>query len=312
MMNRKQFFRAGAIAGVLALGLSACGGGGDTTTTDEGTAAATGGSGGSGETINLGFLPGWPDGLSAAYLWEHVLTENGYEVEMTEVADAGVLYTGVAQGDMDVYPSAWPEVTHASYMEEYGDQLEDLGAYYEGAVLNLSVPEYTEIDSIPELAENPDMFGSEIIGIEAGAGHMANMKDSVIPTYGLDDAGFTLVESSTAAMLAELQSAIDAEEDIVVTLWKPFWPMSAFPVKPLEDPEGAMGDPETLNAIATAGFSDEHSEVAEWMGNFKLSQEQQGTLENMIVNEYGEGQYEEAVDAFLEENPEILDTIMGN
>ena len=307
MFKRKNFLRTSALAGVLALSLTACGDGGDTNGGDEGD----NGDGGGG-TITLGYLPGWPDGLSAAYLWEHVLTENGYEVEMTDVADAGVLYTGVAQGDMDVYPSAWPEVTHAAYMDQYGDDLEDLGSYYEDAVLNLAVPEYTDIDSIPELAENPDMFDGEIVGIEAGAGHMENMNAEVIPTYGLDEAGFTLQESSSAAMLAELESAIDSEEDIVVTLWRPYWPMEEYPVKALEDPEGAMGEPETLNSIATAGFSEEFPEVAEWMGNFELSQEEQGVLEGMVVNEYGEGEYEEAIDAFFEENPEIMDQIMGN
>lgn len=308
MMNRTHLIRTGAITAALALGLTACGGGGDSTSSGEGTAAA----GGDGETIQLGFLPSWTDGLSLAYLWDHVLTEQGYEVEMTEVADAAPLFTGVAQGDVDVFPSAWPEVTHASYMEKYGEDLENIGDYYEGAVLTLAVPEYTDIDSIPELAENADMFDGEIIGIEAGAGHTENMKDSVIPTYGLEEAGLTLVESSTTAMLAELKTAIDNEEDIVVTLWRPFWANSSFPVKDLEDPEGAMGEPEPLSAVATAGFSEEQPEVAEMMGNLKLDDETYNELEDLVVNEYGEGKEPEAIDAFFEAHPEVMDQILGN
>src|SRR5690625_3141375 len=176
------------------------------------------------------------DGLSTAYLLDNRLTAMGYDVEHEEISEAGVLYAGLAQGDVDMYPSAWPEVTHASYMEEYGDSIEDLIGYYEGAVLNLSVPEYVDIDSIEDLVGQADRFGNRIVGIEPGAGLTEATQDSVIPGYGLDD--YELITSSTPAMITELQNAIDSEEDIVVTLWTPFWAMSEFSMKALEDPEG--------------------------------------------------------------------------
>jgi glycine betaine/proline transport system substrate-binding protein len=293
----------------MALGLlmTACG-------SDDGGDSDTGsseeGGGGGDQTITLGIIPSWTDGLSTAYLWQNILESEGYTVEIEEIAEAAPLYTGVANGDIDIYPSAWPEVTHASYMEQYGDDLEDLGAYYEGAKLTFAVPEYTDISSIEELADNADMFDGKITGIEPGAGLTQVTKEEVMPTYGLDE-DFTLVESSTTAMLAELQKAVDAEEDIVVTLWRPFWANSEFPVKDLEDPEGALGEPETLNAIATAGFSEEHPEVADMAANFKLDDDQYGSLEDMVVNEYGQGKESEAIDAWLEENPDFVDSLKG-
>jgi glycine betaine/proline transport system substrate-binding protein len=307
MKLNRTMRRTGLAAGLLALGLSAAACGSD----DGGDTASDGGGGGEGGggTVTLGIIPSWTDGLSTAYLWEHVLTEEGYEVEIEEIADAAPLYTGVANGDIDVYPSAWSEVTHEAYMDEYGDDLEDLGAYYEGAKLTLAVPEYTDISSIADLKGNEDMFDSKIVGIEAGAGLTKATKEQVIPTYGLDD--YTLVESSTTAMLAELKKATEAEEDIVVTLWKPFWANSEFPVKDLEDPEGALGEPEALHAIATKGFSEEMPEVAEMMGNFKLDDEQYGSLENMVVNEYGEGKEAEAIDAWIEQNPDFMESLKG-
>src|SRR5690606_37262291 len=111
-----------------------------------------------------------------------------------EVTDAGLLYTGVANGDIDVYPSAWPEVTHAAYMEENGDDLEDLGAYYDNAILTLSVPEYTDIASIEDLKGNADMFDGKITGIEAGAGLTKVTKEEAMPAYDLEGE-YTLVES---------------------------------------------------------------------------------------------------------------------
>ncbi|MBO0594080.1 glycine betaine ABC transporter substrate-binding protein [Nesterenkonia sp. E16_7] len=282
-----------------ALALTACGGGDDAA--ENGDAAESSG------TITLGIIPSWTDGLSMAYLWQAILEDEGYEVEIEEINDAAPLYTGVAQGDLDVYPSAWPEVTHAEYMEEYGDDLEDLGAYYEGAVLTLAVPAYTEIDSIEELPENAEDFNGQVIGIEPGSGHMGVTANDVFPAYELD-ADFELVESSTAAMLTELGSAIDAEEDIVVTLWRPFYAYGDFDLKDLEDPEGALGEPETLNFIANSEFSGEFPDVAEWMGNFTLSDEEYAELEDMMVNEYADNE-EEGAAAWMEDNAELIDSL---
>jgi glycine betaine/proline transport system substrate-binding protein len=294
-------------AGIAALTLTAtaCGG-------DEGTdATADGGASGTGdcESVTLGFIPSWTDGLSMAHLWKSALESRDIEVEFEEISDAAPLYAGLAGGDVDVYPSAWSEITHADYMEEYGDDVEDLGAWYEGAVLTFAVPEYTDIDSIEDLAGNADMFDGRIVGIEPGAGLTRTTKESVMPAYGLDS--YELVESSTTAMLAELQAAIDAEEDIVVTLWRPFWANSEFPVKDLEDPQGALGETEGLHNIARAGFSDDCPQVAELMSDFTLTDEQYGSLENLVVNEYGEGQYAEAVDAWFEENSDVAETLKG-
>ena len=308
MLRNKMTRRLGLTLGVLALGLTAaCG-------SDDGGSAGggggEGGGGGGGETITLGIIPSWTDGLSTAYLWKDILEGEGYTVEIQELSEAAPLYTGLANGDIDVYPSAWPEVTHASYMEQYGDDIEDVGTYYDNAKLTFAVPEYTDITSIEDLAGNADMFNGRIVGIEPGAGLTEVTKDSVMPEYGLED-DYELVTSSTTAMLAELKKATDNEQDIVVTLWRPFWANSEFPVKDLEDPKGALGEPEGLHELARTGFSDDFPDVAEMMGNMKLDDQQYGQLEDMVVNEYGEGKEAEAIDAWLKENPDFVESLKG-
>jgi glycine betaine/proline transport system substrate-binding protein len=306
-MRKKMTARgSGLLAAFTAMALLASGCG-----SDDGDGGDSGDSGGrEGGTITLGIIPSWTDGLSTAYLWENILEEEGYEVEITELSEAAPLFTGLANGDVDVFPSGWPEVTHASYMDEYGDDIEDLGTYYDNAKLTFAVPEYTDIDSIADLKGNADRFDGKIIGIEPGAGLTKVTKESVIPAYDLGDE-YELVESSTTAMLAELQNATDAEQDIVVTLWKPFWANSAFPVKDLEDPEGALGEAEGLHALGRTGFAEEFPDVAEMMGNLKLDDDMYGQLEDMVVNEFGQGNEAEAVEAFLEENPDFVDSLKG-
>lgn len=302
--HRKHLRRGIALTATAALGLTlaACGSedGGD----------GSGGGGGEDKTITLGYIPSWTDGLSTAYLLDDILTEAGYTVEHEELADAGLLYTALAQGDVDIYPSAWPEVTHATYMEQYSDDIEDLDTYYDNAKLTFAVPEYTDVDSIADLPDNVDKFDGRIVGIEPGAGLTEVTKKDVIPTYGLDEAGYTLEESSTTAMLAELKKATDNQEDIVVTLWRPFWANSSFPVKDLEDPEGALGEAEGLHFLGTAGFSEEFPEVADWIGQIKLDDEQYGSLEDTVVNKH-EDDPAAGVTEWLEANPDVIPAFEG-
>lgn len=301
-MNNRKLTGILALGAAATLALAGC-----SSSTDE---AGAGGNGAEDKgTITLGFLPSWTDGLSTAYLLENQLEKLGYTVEMKTLTEAGPLYAGLAQGDVDMYPSAWPELTHASYMEQYSDDIEDLGAYYDNAKLTIAVPDYVDIDSIEDLKGNADRFDGKIYGIEPGAGLTAQTQDEMIPTYELGDE-YELVTSSTAAMLTELGAAIDDEEDIVVTSWRPFWANDAYGLKDLEDPMGAMGDPEALHFLGTAGFAEEFPEAAELIAGIHLDDAAYASLEDLVVNQYEEGDEPAAVEAWLEENPDAFETII--
>lgn len=306
-MRKRRIMTIAAFGAAASLTLAGCASDGAGGTTEFGG----GGGGPTGEkgTITLGFLPSWTDGLSTAYLLQDQLEKIGFNVEMKTLTEAGPLYTGLAQGDVDVFPSAWPEITHAEYMATYGDSIEDLGTYYDNAKLTIAVPEYTDIDSIDDLAAAGDQFGGKIFGIEPGAGLTAQTQ-KMMPEYGLDSS-YELVTSSTAAMLTELKSATEKKEDIVVTLWRPFWANDAFPLKDLEDPQGAMGEAEGLHFLGTEGFADEFPEAAELIEKIKLDDAQYGSLEDLVVNEYGEGREAEAVDAWLEEHGDDFDWVVS-
>ncbi|MGK9222136.1 MULTISPECIES: glycine betaine ABC transporter substrate-binding protein [unclassified Microbacterium] len=302
-MTKRRITAILALGATTALALAGCASG-------DGDAAGAGE--GDKGTITLGFLPAWTDGLSTAYLLQDQLEKLGYTVEMQTLTEAGPLYAGLAQGDVDIYPSAWPELTHRDYMEQYGDDIEDLGAYYDNAKLTIAVPTYMDdVNSIEDLAGQADRFDGKIYGIEPGAGLTKQTQEVMMPEYGLD-ADYELVTSSTAAMLTELGSAIDAQEDIAVTLWRPFWANDAYDIKDLEDPKGAMGDPEALHFLGTAGFAEEFPEAAELIAGIQLDDAEYGSLEDLVVNEFGDGKEAEAVDAWLEEHPDAFDTIVAD
>ena len=306
-MNKRHLTSFIALGAVASLALAGCASGGNGDSGDSGDAG--GDSGEEKGTITMGFLPAWTDGLSTAYLLEDQLGKLGYDVEMEELSEAGPLYAALSKGDVDMYPSAWSEVTHADYMEEFGDTIEDLGAYYDGAVLTIAVPDYMEdINSLEDLKGNADLFGGQIIGIEPGAGLTGVTQDAMMPAYGLD--GYELVTSSTAGMLATLDTAVAAEEPVVVTLWRPFWANSEWPMKDLEDPKGAMGATESLHFLGAEGFADENPEAAEFIEKVKLDDEQYGALEGMVTSDEYEGEPEAAVDAWLEEYGDQIDWLV--
>ncbi|MEO7589475.1 MAG: glycine betaine ABC transporter substrate-binding protein [Arachnia sp.] len=289
-------------AAVLGLSLAACG-------TDDTTTGGTGdGASNDMGTITLGFVPSWTDGLSTAYLLDNQLTQMGYTVKMETISEAALIYQAVTTGDVDMYPSAWPEVTHATYMKKYGDKIDDLGTYYDNAKLTWAVPEYMDVNSIEDLKGMGDVLNGKIIGIEPSAGLTEASLDRVIPEYELGDE-YELVTSSTTAMLAELKKATSTEKPIVVTLWRPFWANAEFPVKDLKDPKGALGEAEGLHFLGTKGFADEFPDAADWIGQLKLDDDQYGSLEDMVVNEYGDGKEAEAVSAWIEKNPDVLPEI---
>jgi glycine betaine/proline transport system substrate-binding protein len=245
-----------------------------------------------GGAISIGYIEGWSEGVAASYLWGALLEDAGYEVTMQPMSEAGFLYQGIASQDIDLYVAAWLPLTHENYWEAHEGDLEHVGTWYEEALLALSVPQYVVdeygITSIADLEDNADLFDSTITGIEPGAGMMGLAAESVMPTYGIDD--WNLLESSTAAMLAEWDSAYSNEEPIVVTLWEPHWAYAAWDIHNLEDPDGAWGDLDQMQVISWTGFSEEFSQAAQWLGNFSMEADEIGELMDYVTVQADDGE----------------------
>jgi glycine betaine/proline transport system substrate-binding protein len=297
MTKRKQLASGVALAGAAALVLTGCAGGDD-------AAGSTPSEGGADRPIQLAVFNGWDEGIAASHLWAAILEEQGYEVELT-YADVAPVYAGLAGGDFDLVLDTWLPITHADYMDQYGDDIVDLGAWNDEAKLTIAVNEDAPIDSLEELAANADAFGNQIVGIEPGSGLMRITGDEVVPGYGLD--GMTLIESSTPAMLAELQSATDAGENIVVTLWRPHWAYNAFPIKDLEDPQGLLGEAEGIHSVAATSFEEDFPEVFGWISEFQMPSDVLYSLEDAMFNEYDGDDYGPIVEQWIADNQEWVD-----
>ncbi len=258
---------------------------------------------GEGETVSIGWMP-WEEAIAVTNLWHVILEENGYDVQQEQL-DPGIVFDGIATGDLDLFLDAWLPNTHSQYMEQYGDDVEDLGQWLDEAPLTWTVPAYVdEVDSIADLNDHADLFDGTIVGIEPGAGLTDISQNEVIPTYDLAD-NYELVESSTPAMLSELDAAYQNEEPILVTLWRPHPAYGEYDLKDLEDPEGALGEPDQIHALARDGFGDDHPEAAAALENFQFDNETIAELTVQVLEE--EGEELEGARAWLEDNRDIVE-----
>ncbi|WP_031088946.1 glycine betaine ABC transporter substrate-binding protein, partial [Streptomyces sp. NRRL S-15] len=97
-------------------------------------APVPGGAGGSqqgkdaGKTVNMGYFP-WDEAIASTYLWQNMLEDRGYRTTVKQL-DPGPLYTGLAQGQLDVQFDSWLPTTHKDYWNRYKENLVDLGSWY--------------------------------------------------------------------------------------------------------------------------------------------------------------------------------------
>ncbi|MGR4878453.1 ABC transporter permease/substrate binding protein [Streptomyces sp. LARHCF249] len=257
---------------------------------------------GKGRTLSVGYIP-WDEGIASTFLWKELLERRGFKVDARQL-EAGALYTGLAGGQLDFQTDAWLPVTHAQYMEKYGNKLEDLGSWYGPTSLELSVPSYVkDVRSLADLKGKSAQFKGRIIGIEPSAGVMSILKDKVLKEYGLEGE-YQVVDGSTPGMLAELKRAYDKKEPVVAVLWSPHWAYSSYELTKLEDPKGVWGAGDGIHTLARKGFAADEPEVARWLSSFKLTEQQLTSLEAEIQNT-GKGKEQQAVRAWLAEHPEV-------
>lgn len=257
------------------------------------------GSGDSGKSITIGMVTGWAEGEAATALWKRLLTDKGYDVEVKNL-DTGPLYQGMSKGDVDLFLDSWLPGTHEDYWKKYGDKLEKVGSWYDSAPLTIAVPDYSPLQSLEDLKGKGKTYDGKIVGIEKSSGLYRVSQEDMLPAYGLEDE-YKVTTSSTAAMLTELKKAIDAKEDIIVTLWRPHWAYAKYPIRDLKDPKGAMGKPDTIFTVGRKGFAKDQPDVAAWLKKFKMDDKQLGSLEDLMENKY-KGNPDKAVDEWLKTN----------
>ncbi|MCF7946667.1 MAG: glycine betaine ABC transporter substrate-binding protein [Spirochaetia bacterium] len=244
----------------------------------------------------------WAEGVAYSHLAKVVLEDKmGYDVKITS-ADVGPAYTSVAQDDQDAFMECWRSL-HQDYLDNYEGKLVSLGNVYEGTETGLAVPTYVSIDKISQLNEYADKFDGKITGIDAGAGMMQKTENELIPEYGLDK--IKLLASSGPAMTASLKEAINNNEWIVVTAWKPHWMFGRWDLKFLEqDPDKMMWDKGDIEIIGRISLEEEKPELTQFLKNMYFEDAELADL--MLKIEESDEDVETAAREWMTNNEDVV------
>jgi glycine betaine/proline transport system substrate-binding protein len=269
-------------------------------------AGCGGGGGGSAEseskTLTLGNI-GWTENVAVSNLTKVVLEDElGYEEVELKTLDVGVLFQGVAGGDLHAFQDVWMP-NHTDLMKEVENDVEHLDPWYEGQTsFGLAVPDYmADTKSIADLNQS----GAErIIGIEPGAIITTKIEENVIPDYNL-----TLEHepSSTAAMLAEVERLYKDKEPFVFPPWCPHPMCEQYDFHYLEDPKDSQGNLDQPAKISTIVHEDLESDdpvAYAFLSTLRLNQEELISLENAIT-EAGDDPIKGS-QAWLENNRDVV------
>jgi glycine betaine/proline transport system substrate-binding protein len=255
-----------------------------------------------GMQLTLGYID-WDENVAVSTLTKVLLEEKfSYEVELQR-SDEAVLkqvYKGVAGGELDAFQDVWIP-NQKEYLSEVEDEVEHLDPWFDGKTeQGMAVPYYMEVRSLSKL----DHAGTDMInGIEPGSAVMPQIEDKVIPGYHLH---MKLVESSTSAMLSELDTAYRMREPIVFFGWSPHWMNTRYDIRYLKDPRDLQGDfnnSAEISSIVNDNLSEDDPVAYELIKSISLSKDEVNQME-ADINEAGDP--EPGVKAWLEDNRSIV------
>jgi glycine betaine/proline transport system substrate-binding protein len=252
---------------------------------------------------------GWTDITATTATTSVILEALGYAPDV-QVLSVPVTYTSLKNKDIDVFLGNWMPTMEADIKPYLDDKsVEDIVTNLEGAKYTLAVPSYTYdagLKSFQDIAKFKDKLGNKIYGIEAGNDGNRLILD-MISANKFDLAGFELVESSEAGMLAAVQKAVPSKEDVVFLGWEPH-PMNAnIDMKYLEGGDEVFGPNfggATVHTNVRAGYTTECPNMGVFLKNLVFSLKMENEIMGSILNDSAEPKA--AATAWLKANPDAI------
>ncbi len=258
------------------------------------------------KTANLVYV-NWAEGIAYTNVAKVVLEQKmGYEVEITS-SDVDPAFQSIAEGSQDAFMEVWLPVLHKGFVDNYGDQIVDLTAVYDGTQCGLVVPQYVYDDGLTSLnnLSNPTFksnLDSKIQEMNPGAGIMTMLNEVIVPEYSLEDYTILSVET-TPIMLDTLDTAIDNNEWIVATLWKPHWAFAEWGLKFLDEPEGIWSEGR-IHIFGRSGIAEDKPELKDFLEDMYLTNAQLSDL--MLQFKNSEDSNEVIAEKWVEENEAVV------
>jgi glycine betaine/proline transport system substrate-binding protein len=246
---------------------------------------------------------GWTDITATTATAAVVLEALGYETE-TKLLSVPVTYTGLAQGDIDVFLGNWMPTMEA-----------DIAAYREAGTVetlteNLTGTKYTlatnaagaalGIKSFADLVTHKDALDGKIYGIEPGNDGNRLILDRI----EADDFGMSalqLVESSEQGMLSQAMRLDQQGKPVVFLGWEPHPMNAAMELTYLTGGEEWFGAEGSVFTNTRKGFAAECPNTGKLLQNMTFTLAMENQIMGAILNDGEDATV--AAKAWLAANP---------
>lgn len=257
---------------------------------------------------------GWTDITVTTAVTSAVLQSLGYKTRTTMIS-VPVTYKSLADGkNMDVFLGNWmPTMENDIKAYREAGTVETVRANLENAKYTLAVPEELWSDGLKDFADLPkfkDKLEGKIYGIEPGNDGNRLIQSMIDKNaFGLKDAGFKVVESSEAGMLAQVDRAQKRHTGIVFLGWEPHPMNTRFKIKYLtggDDYFGPNFGQATIYTNTRKGYAQECPNVGQLLKNLSFTLPMESALMGNVLDD--KMKPEVAAKAWLKKNPQVLDT----
>lgn len=249
----------------------------------------------------------WSDLVVETQIATQVLDELGYETSAQEVS-VPLAAQALATGQADAYLGNWWPSQEAVFGEPLDEgKVKVSGTLLTGTQFSPAVPGYVAeqlgVESLADLDEHGDEFGHEILGIEPGAPANKVIQDAIDKdAYGLGD--WTLVQSSTEAMLTEVSRRSAAQKPVVFLAWSPHWMAPEFDLHFLEDPESVWPGAGEIRVVSRSGLAEDDPNLHLFLSQITIDTD---TASEWIASVDKEKQpAEEVARDWIDDNPDVI------
>jgi glycine betaine/proline transport system substrate-binding protein len=232
-------------------------------------------------------VPPWPGVTVKTAVVTQILETLGYETKQLEVGPA-IIYNGMINDEVEVMLAAW-DPHHNDMVDPLVEagKIDKIGTNQDTSIASLCVPDYVwnaGVKSFNDLDPNADKFNNTIYNLEAGSGMNTEMEKIMNKDVaGLKD--WEQMESTLAAMMADVGAHIKRKEWIVFGCWAPHWMNAIYDIKYLEGVPGTekFVNQSYINTVVNKEFSKQFPEVYKFLQNFRISAE----TENEWIYSFG-------------------------
>ncbi|MBC8719341.1 choline ABC transporter substrate-binding protein [Ochrobactrum sp. Marseille-Q0166] len=254
--------------------------------------------------------PGWTDITSTNSIASVLLDGLGYKTDIKTMS-VPIGYEALKTGKIDVFLGNWMPA-----QQKFRDDLDKLNAAevlvknLEGAKFTLAVPDYVAREGVKDfadLATHAEKFDKQIFGIEPGAPANENIQKIIEDKkFNLD--GWSIVESSEQAMLAQVDRKNRDKQWVVFLAWAPHPMNTKLNIAYLtggDDYFGANYGGAEVYSVSRTGWTAECPNAAKFFQQLTFTIDTENELMDKILNEGVDGPT--AATEWLKKNPEQID-----